>query len=114
MNVRLSSSIDRSSVMFSLVEHPLEITEPVPGNHCANVRISLESFNGRGENGTRSKFLGASHDDIVKLFVLGLVDDKLLNADAVLTSVLARQRSVEVHHYRKNREARTRCHASRY
>ena len=85
----MSSGIDRGSIVFGLVKHPLKITEPVPRDHCANIRIGLESFNGRGENRSRSEFLGPSYDHIIKFVVLGLVDDKLFDADAVLTSVLA-------------------------
>ena len=76
--------------MLSLVEYPPEIAEPVPRNHRANIRVGLESFDGRGENRSRSKFLGTAHNNIVKLLVLGLVDDKLLDADAILASVLAK------------------------
>jgi hypothetical protein len=90
VNVGLSSGINRSSIVLSLVEYSLQITEPVPGNHCTNVRIGFESFDGRGENGSGSKFLGASQNHIVKFFVLGLMDNEPFNTDTVLTSVLAK------------------------
>ena len=75
--------------MLGFVNHPLKITEPVPGDHRANIRIGLKTFNRRSENGSGSEFLGPSHNHIMEFVVLGLVDDKLLDADAVLTSVLA-------------------------
>jgi len=89
VNIRFCSAIDRSSGVFSLVNNPPEIAEPVPRNHCANIGIGLESFDRRGKNRSGSKFLGASYDRIVKLVILGLVDDKLLNTNAVLASILA-------------------------
>lgn len=94
VNVRLSSGIDRGSVVFSLVEDSFEITESVLGNHRTDIRVGFEPFDGRSENRSGSKFLGASHDHIVKLFVLGLMNDELFDADAVLTSVLAEQHLV--------------------
>lgn len=75
MNVRLSSGFDRGSISLSLFEYPPEVAESVRGNHRTNIRISLESFDGRGENRSGSKFLGPSHHHIVKFVVLGLVDD---------------------------------------
>ena len=51
MNVRLSSRINRSAIGFSLIEHSLDITETVPGNHGTNIRIGFESFDRRGKNG---------------------------------------------------------------
>jgi hypothetical protein len=81
--------------VFGLVKYSPEIAEPVPRDHRANIRIGLESFNRRGENRSGSEFLGASHNHIIKFVVLGLVDDKLLDADAVLTSVLAEPNSVK-------------------
>ena len=81
--------------MFSLVKYPPDITEPGVGNHRADVRIRLESLDGGSENRSRSKFLGPSHNHIVKLVILGLVDDKFLDADTILTSVLARWNSVK-------------------
>jgi hypothetical protein len=81
--------------MFGLVKYPFEVTEPVLGNHRTDVRIGLKSFNRRGQNGPGSKFLGASQNHIIKLFVLRLVDDKLLKADTILTSVLAVSDSVK-------------------
>ena len=89
MNVRFSSGVDRSSIVFRLVKYPLEIAEPVPRNHRTNIRIGLKSLDRRGENRSGSKFLGTSHNDIIKFVILGLVHDELLDADAVLTSILA-------------------------
>ena len=89
MNVGLSSGIDRGSIVFSLIDRPLEIPEPVPGDHRANVRISLETLNRGSKHRSRSEFLGPSYNYIVKFVVLGLVDDQFLDADAILTSILA-------------------------
>ena len=95
MDVRFSSSIDRGSVVFCLVKRPLKIAEAVPRDHRANIRIGLKTFNRRSENGSGSEFLGPSYNHIIKFVVLGLVDNKLLDADAVLTSVLAELNSVK-------------------
>jgi hypothetical protein len=95
VNVRLSSSINRGSIVLGLIKYPPEIAEPVLGNHRTNVRIGLESFDRRGKNRSGSEFLGASYNHIIELVVLGLVDDKLFDADAVLTSVLAERNSAK-------------------
>lgn len=95
VNVWLSSGIDRSSIMFGLVKHPLDITEPVPGDHRANVCIGFETLNRRGEYRSRSKLLRTSHNHVIKFIVLGLVNEKFLDTDTVLTSVLAEGKSVE-------------------
>jgi hypothetical protein len=76
--------------MFSLVDRPLQIEESVSRNHSTDVGIGLEPFDGGREDRSRSKFLGAAHDHIVKFIVLRLVDDKFLETDAVLTGVLAK------------------------
>ena len=91
VDIRLSPNFDRSSIVFSLVKYSFEVTEPVLGNHCTNICIGLESFDRGGKNRSGSKFPGAAHNSIVKLFILGLMNDELFNTDAVLTSVLAKQ-----------------------
>lgn len=96
VNIGLSSGIYRGSIVFGLVKYSLEITEPVLGNHSTNIRIGLESFDRRGKNRSGSKFLGAAHNHIVELFVLGCVNDEPFNTDAILTSVLTKRDSAKL------------------